>query len=91
MLGPELFRQLPGDIFRRIIRSAEIIFGGDIFRHHFTQILAFISAEYFWTIKFALHALNRFTKINAFVIILRKLTILLIFIGHYDDPFSVDC
>ena len=45
---------LTGDIFRRRLSSAEIIFGGDNFRHHFCQISALISAEMFSKIKFLL-------------------------------------
>ena len=44
---------LTGDIFRRRLSSAEIIFGGDNFRHHFRQISALISAEMFSNIKFS--------------------------------------
>ena len=49
---------LTGDIFRRRLSSAEIIFGGDNFRHHFCQISALISAEMFSNIKFSTVAMN---------------------------------
>ena len=49
---------LTGDIFRRRLSSAEIIFGGDNFRRHFCQISALISAEMFSNIKFSTVAMN---------------------------------
>ena len=52
-VGAFAYIGLTGDIFRRRLSSAEIIFGGDNFRHHFRQISALISAEMFSNIKFS--------------------------------------
>ena len=58
---------LTGDIFRRRLSSAEIIFGGDNFRHHFCQISALISAEMFSNyIKFSTLAMNVLSYLNMY-------------------------
>ena len=74
--------------------SADNKIGGDYFRHHFTQISANIfGLENFLLNKFralhALGALNRFTKINAFLFLFWENQRFFLFISRYDDPFVV--
>ena len=82
---------LTGDIFGRIKRSAEIILGGDIFGHHFTQIWALISAQYFSTLKFASVEISCFPSCKSFTKIIPILHYSVkiddFALKYYEDPF----
>ena len=89
--GAPIQKYLTGDIFGRIKRSAEIILGGDIFGHHFTQIWALISAQYFSTLKFASVEISCFPSCKSFTKIIPILHYSVkiddFALKYYEDPF----